>query len=161
MIHSRFDINFEIKQIVKSLQVLASSSQIHLVLHTNFQEPFFVWYDKVRLYQLLYNLLGNALKFANKKIEISVEKVNNSLFFEILDDGKGISDIELEHVFELNYQGKHGQVDTLSMGLGMYLCKRIIEKSNGTIAVSNLIPTGLKVVFKLDFLCVSNAVANN
>jgi two-component system sensor histidine kinase BarA len=64
---SRFDIDFEIKQIVKSLQVVASSSQIHLLLHTNFQEPFFVWYDKVRLYQLLYNLLGNVLKFATKK----------------------------------------------------------------------------------------------
>jgi signal transduction histidine kinase len=102
-----------------------------------------------------------SLNLLLKKTEISVKKVNNSLFFEILDDGNGISDLELEHVFELNYQGKQGQVDTLSMGLGMYLCKRIIEKSNGTIAVSNLIPTGLKVIFKLDFLCVSNAVANN
>nr|WP_315152642.1 HAMP domain-containing sensor histidine kinase [uncultured Flavobacterium sp.] len=158
---SRFDIHFEIKQIVKSLQVVASSSQIQLQLHTNFQEPFFVWYDKVRLYQLLYNLLGNALKFANHRIEISVNKIADSLFFEIVDDGQGMSEAELKHVFELNYQGKQSQVDTLSMGLGMHLCKRIIEKSSGTIAVSNLEQTGLKVNFKLDFLNVSNAIAYN
>jgi signal transduction histidine kinase len=158
---TQFDIGFEIKEIVKSLQIVASSSQIELILYTNFQEPYFVWYDKARLYQLLYNLLGNALKFANTKIEISVEKVGDSLFFEILDDGIGINEQELEHIFELNYQGKQKQVDSLSMGLGMHLCKRIIEKSNGTIAVSNIETRGLKVVFKLDFLSVSNEVAYN
>jgi signal transduction histidine kinase len=151
--YSEFDINFEIKEIVKSLQVVAQSINVDLKLTTNIEEEFMVRYDKVRLYQLLYNLIGNALKFANRKIDISVIKSNDTLLFEILDDGKGVKEEDLEHVFELNYKSKQNeQVDTLSMGLGMYLCKRIIEKNNGTITVSNIKPSGLKVSFVLNLL---------
>jgi signal transduction histidine kinase len=149
--YSNFDVDFEIKEIVKSLRLVAQSANIDLRLHTELEGAFFVSYDKVRLYQLLYNLIGNALKFAKTKIDVCIVKTSSNLLIEISDDGKGLKQDDLDHVFEFNYQGKHSKdVDHLSMGLGMYLCKRIIEKSSGTIAVSNLKPSGIKVSFTLN-----------
>ena len=116
-------------------------------------------YDRVRLYELLCNVIGNALKFANTKIDISVKKNNQTIFFEILDDGSGVEEEDLNHIFDLNYQGKKAlRPDTLSMGLGLYLCKRIIEKSNGTIVVSNSGSSGLKVVFSIDLTVFLNTL---
>ena len=156
---AEFDIGFEIKEIIKSLQVIAHSINIDLILHTNIDEPFMVNYDKVRLYELLCNVIGNALKFANTKIDISVKKNNQTIFFEILDDGSGVEEEDLNHIFDLNYQGKKAlRPDTLSMGLGLYLCKRIIEKSNGTIVVSNSGSSGLKVVFSIDLTVFLNTL---
>ena len=156
---TEFDIGFEIKEIIKSLQVIAHSINIDLILHTNIDEPFMVNYDRVRLYELLCNVIGNALKFANTKIDISVKKNNQTIFFEILDDGSGIEEEDLNHIFDLNYQGKKAlRPDTLSMGLGLYLCKRIIEKSNGTIVVSNSGSSGLKVVFSIDLTVFLNTL---
>jgi len=156
---SEFDIGFEIKEIIKSLQVIAHSINIDLILHTNIDESFMVNYDRVRLYELLCNVIGNALKFANTKIDISIKKNNQTLFFEILDDGSGVEEEDLNHIFDLNYQGKKAQrPDTLSMGLGLYLCKRIIEKSNGTIVVSNSGSSGLKVAFSIDLTVFLNTL---
>lgn len=156
---SEFDIGFEIKEIIKSLQVIAHSINIDLILHTNIDESFMVNYDRVRLYELLCNVIGNALKFANTKIDISIKKNNQTIFFEILDDGSGVEEEDLNHIFDLNYQGKKAQrPDTLSMGLGLYLCKRIIEKSNGTIVVSNSGSSGLKVAFSIDLTVFLNAL---
>ena len=156
---AEFDIGFEIKEIIKSLQVIAHSINIDLILHTNIDEPFMVNYDRVRLYELLCNVIGNALKFANTKIDISVKKNNQTIFFEILDDGSGVEEEDLNHIFDLNYQGKKAlRPDTLSMGLGLYLCKRIIEKSNGTIVVSNSGSSGLKVVFSIDLTVFLNTL---
>jgi signal transduction histidine kinase len=156
---TEFDIGFEIKEIIKSLQVIAHSINIDLILHTNIDESFMVNYDRVRLYELLCNVIGNALKFANTKIDISVKKNNQTIFFEILDDGSGVEEEDLNHIFDLNYQGKKAlRPDTLSMGLGLYLCKRIIEKSNGTIVVSNSGSSGLKVVFSIDLTVFLNTL---
>lgn len=148
---TEFDIGFEIKEIIKSLQVIAHSINVDLVLNTNIDQSFIINYDRVRLYELLCNVIGNALKFANTRIDISIKKNNQTIFFEILDDGSGVEDEDLNHVFDLNYQGKQARrPDTLSMGLGLYLCKRIIEKSNGTIVVSNSGSSGLRVAFSID-----------
>lgn len=156
---TEFDIGFEIKEIIKSLQVIAHSINIDLILHTNIDEPFMVNYDRVRLYELLCNVIGNALKFANTKIDISVKKNNQTIFFEILDDGSGVEEEDLNHIFDLNYQGKKAlRPDTLSMGLGLYLCKKIIGKSNGTIVVSNSGSSGLKVVFSIDLTVFLNTL---
>jgi signal transduction histidine kinase len=148
---AELDIDFEIREIIKSLQVIAHSINIDLILHMNTDQPFMINYDKVRLYELLCNVIGNALKFANTKIDICVKKNNQTIFFEILDDGCGVEEEDLNHIFDLNYQGKKARrTDTLSMGLGLYLCRRIIEKSNGTIIVNNSGSSGLKVVFSID-----------
>lgn len=154
---AEFDIGFEIREIIKSLQVIAHSINIDLILDTNIDQPFMINYDRVRLYELLCNVIGNALKFAHTKIDISVKKNNQTIFFEILDDGSGVEEEDLNHIFDLNYQGKKAQRrDALSMGLGLHLCKRIIEKSNGTILVSNSGTSGLKVIFSIDLTVFSN-----
>ncbi|MEO8237663.1 MAG: HAMP domain-containing sensor histidine kinase [Flavobacterium sp.] len=156
---AEFDIGFEIRETIKSLQVIAHSINIDLILDTNIDQPFMINYDRVKLYELLCNVIGNALKFANTKIDISVKKNNQTIFFEILDDGSGVEEEDLNHIFDLNYQGKKARKsDTLSMGLGLYLCKRIIEKSNGTIIVSNSGSSGLKVVFSIDLTTFLNTL---
>ena len=64
--------------------------------------------DVQRLEQILYNLLGNAIKFTNEgKIVISALQVNDNVQFQIMDTGQGIGSDQLEHIFEPLTQGTH------------------------------------------------------
>jgi signal transduction histidine kinase len=99
--------------------------------------------DKVRLHQILLNLLGNALKFTSKgKITIAVRLLNEdeekvTIEFAITDTGIGIASSS-SRVFE-------------GTGLGLGICKQLVEKQGGTISVKSEINEGATFSFTLSF----------
>ncbi|MBC7714629.1 MAG: hybrid sensor histidine kinase/response regulator [Rhizobacter sp.] len=87
-------------------------------------------FDKDRIYQVISNLLSNALKFSPMGGEIIIELEETEKgenIFTITDSGPGISEINLPHIFEKYWTGGSGN------GLGLYICKSIIESHEGTI----------------------------
>ncbi len=93
--------------------------------------------DKDMIYQVLYNLCDNAVKFTNEGGEISVfagENSDNQLCIAIQNTGDGISSEEIGRIFERFYKvDKSRSYDVKSAGLGLYLCKTIVEMHNGQI----------------------------
>lgn len=94
--------------------------------------------NKQYLYILLNNLVENAVKYSNNnsKIVIELKKFNENIIFSILSDGKAISIEKKESIFEpfvkvdINSKNKKN-----SHGLGLYICKNIVESHNGKIEV--------------------------
>jgi signal transduction histidine kinase/CheY-like chemotaxis protein len=96
--------------------------------------------DSVRLRQILYNLVSNAVKFTEAGgVAVSVSYAGGMLVLEVADSGVGISDDKLPLLFEKFVQGdasttrRHG-----GAGLGLALCKRLAELMGGRIDVSSV-----------------------
>ncbi|OWW22954.1 chemotaxis protein [Noviherbaspirillum denitrificans] len=96
--------------------------------------------DRVRLDQVVLNLLNNAVKFTRPggRISIRLGKSGRSAVLEVIDDGKGISPDFLPHVFDMFRQGEGGASRSNGgLGIGLALARHIVELHNGTIEASS------------------------
>ncbi len=97
----------------------------------------YVYADRDMIYQVVYNLVDNAVKFTNENGAISVfagENKDGKIFVAIENTGEGISSEETGRIFERFYKvDKSRSYDVKSAGLGLYLCKTIVEMHKGTI----------------------------
>lgn len=95
-------------------------------------EDCFVLGDYKQLYKAFSSVYSNAIKFTNDKIKVSISSDNKNSTVTISDNGCGISDTDLNHIFERFYYGKNG-----STGIGLSISKEIIELHNGNISAKN------------------------
>ncbi len=99
--------------------------------------PTYAYADRDMIYQVVYNLVDNAVKFTNENGTISVfvgETKNNKIYVGIENTGEGISSEEISRIFERFYKvDKSRSYDVKSAGLGLYLCKTIIDMHGGKI----------------------------
>lgn len=96
--------------------------------------------DRDLIYQAIYNLVDNAIKFVNDDgtISFSLKADNKKMLFEISNTGKGIPADELKFVFERFYKvDKSRSANKNSAGLGLYLVKTIIHAHGGKISVKS------------------------
>lgn len=99
-----------------------------------------VYADKDLMHQAVYNLVDNAIKFANKngKIEFSVEGKNGICELKIKNTGKGIPEKDIPYIFERFYKvDKSRSASKNSTGLGLYIVKTIVNVHGGKVAVSS------------------------
>ncbi|GAD90997.1 putative two-component hybrid sensor and regulator [Vibrio halioticoli NBRC 102217] len=93
--------------------------------------------DPQRLEQILYNLVGNAMKFTNEgKIILTAEPDGDALKVQVIDTGHGIAQEDLEHIFEPLIQG-HSTSYHQGTGLGLSISKQLIEIMHGELSVSS------------------------
>ncbi len=108
--------------------------------------------DAKLIVQVIINLVDNALKYTpeNASVSISAAKQGDMAEINIADTGHGISDTEKEKIFDKFYCGEHKIADNRrSLGLGLYLCKAIVEAHGGTIRVTDNQPQGAVFSFTL------------
>jgi signal transduction histidine kinase len=103
-------------------------------------ENAFVYADRDAIYQILYNICDNAVKFSTEggKYRIRITEKDKRIFVSVYNDGIGIPADELPHVFERFYKNdKSRSLDKLGVGLGMYIAKSIIDAHNEEIWVKS------------------------
>lgn len=108
--------------------------------------------DEDRLQQILYNLIGNAIKFTHAgHVRIGAVQQNNRVQVSIEDTGIGIPDSQLDKIFDSFAQG-HGEEarEFEGTGLGLTVAKNLIELHHGTITVTSEIDRGSTFTFELD-----------
>ena len=108
--------------------------------------------DAQLIIQVLVNLIDNAIKYtpAGSEIRISAQKQGNYAIFNVSDNGNGIPDDVKPHIFEMFYTGKNKISDSRrSFGLGLTLCKSIIDAHGGNLELSDNIPHGCSFKFNL------------
>ena len=101
--------------------------------------------DALLLQILVNNLLENAIKYSPKDgtIECRLFKKNHTILLQVIDEGTGIPDNEKKQVFEKFYRiGNETTRTTKGTGLGLYLCKKIVEDHGGSIRVTDNITRG-------------------
>lgn len=151
---TEFQLKKEIHEVLLGLKSLAQEKNNELTLDLEIPDELIVKSDLVKLYQIFYNLIGNANKFTEKgKIHVYAGLVNNKeLNVIITDTGKGIKKDDIDNIFKDFYQSvTEEKVHNLGAGLGLHLCKELIELLNGTISIESEINKGTKVNFKIIF----------
>lgn len=106
--------------------------------------------DGILIRQVLVNLLNNAINYSPEGSEIDVTTfvMNNRVYFEVSDNGPGISQEDLFHLFESYYQRKSkNTTNRKGIGIGLSLCKSIIEAHDGKITITNRDPHGTTACF--------------
>jgi PAS domain S-box-containing protein len=110
--------------------------------------------DKIRLSQVLKNLIGNALKFTDTGfIAIHAEKKDDHLLISVEDTGIGISKDEIKKIFAKFYQAYTGEDrNNEGTGLGLFISKEIVKKHNGIIWAESDIGKGSRFIIQLPYI---------
>lgn len=134
---SRFDLVNLVKKTVEQHQVIANKKCIKIILNST-GDSLEITADESKIEQVLNNLLGNAIKFSplENKVEIDVEKNNETAIISVRDFGAGIANGETDMLFEPFVKGANkatgGEKGT---GLGLTITKKIVESHGGSITL--------------------------
>lgn len=106
--------------------------------------------DPARLAQVFDNLLGNAAKYApNSPVTIRVECQDMQVRITVEDQGPGIAPEHLEHLFKRFYRVPGQNTSVRGTGLGLYICRRIVQAHQGEIRVESKLGQGTKFLIDL------------
>ncbi|KAF7764924.1 histidine kinase [Pseudoalteromonas citrea] len=137
------------------LQPLAARKSLELMVHCDDAVPSAIKTDKVRLKQLLVNLVSNAIKFTSQgsiKIIISArpEQQQYRLIFNVIDTGIGIKSAQLEHIFLPFQQADDSTTREYGgTGLGLSICRELAVLLGGSIEISSEYTQGTHVTFDI------------
>ncbi|MDO3644140.1 ATP-binding protein [Mucilaginibacter sp. L3T2-6] len=108
--------------------------------------------DENHIKVILRNLISNAIKFTNNsgRITLSTAMEDNSIIVSVTDTGKGMSPEEVEKLFSLNtHFSNSGTSGERGTGIGLLLCKELVELNGGKLSVSSAISKGSTFYFNL------------
>jgi len=107
--------------------------------------------DPERIFQVFANLIGNAVKFtpANGTVTVGVALVEDGCEFFVRDTGRGIPAEQLGHVFDRYWQARDTRASSEGAGLGLYICKGIVEAHGGRMRVESAPGSGSTFYFSL------------
>lgn len=134
---------------VGDLKPLLDQAQIQLHLNVDPDLPA-VMADPMQLARVFQNLLANAVKHnpPGLQLSITVKQCDRQVHCAISDNGLGIHPEQQERLFDLYFRGNQQRRD-VGLGLGLYLCKQIIEAHGGTIGVESELGVGTTFWFLL------------
>ncbi|MCU7613006.1 HAMP domain-containing histidine kinase [Chryseobacterium sp. GMJ5] len=157
LIPTVFNLKNEIQSILTAIEPYIETRNNTLIINETIDPEIMVHSDNTKINQIFMNILGNANKFTeNGQITVTsaIQSVNDKtvgLTTTISDTGAGISKSDLEKIFEPYYQGiLSDQVENLGAGLGLSLCKEIVELYGGEISVSSTPNKGTTVIFSIN-----------
>jgi len=133
------DVNLkqEISDIVQTNKILFSHNDISVYNHVPSHMTISV--DRIRFQQLINNLLSNSVKYSLNagSITISSKLEEDHIMVSLKDQGIGMNKKQLSHIFDEFYKADESRHDFESSGLGMSICKQIVEKHGGKIWVDS------------------------
>lgn len=112
--------------------------------------PQWLMLDYARVSQILWNLIGNAVKFTSKgSVQLNVSTNENNIYFIVSDTGVGIPQEELHRVFEMYYQVKSSGQKPLGSGIGLAVSKTIAQLMGGDLTVESELGKGASFTLTL------------
>ncbi|OEK00839.1 hypothetical protein BFP97_04640 [Roseivirga sp. 4D4] len=132
-----------IEELVESFEAIASQKQQTLYYQSNIKRDVPVNYAFEHLEKVISNLLNNAVKYtpARKAIHVSAMISERNLMITIKDEGMGMDEEEVKHIFDRFYQSmRHQHIG--GFGVGLALVKQLVDTLNGTIEVESALNLG-------------------
>lgn len=155
---SLFSINEIVKIVKNTFDFKLREKGIDFEVLIDANVPAYIKGDRVKLNQILLNLVSNAVKFTHSgKIELRIKSIAKkegvaTLEFIIRDTGIGIEKSKLEDIFNSFYQGyNNNEREYGGTGLGLSIAKKFIELQGGSIQVTSEFGLGSTFTFTLDF----------
>ena len=132
------------EKVVYKHQILAHKKE--LSFSTTLQ-PCYANVDVFHFENVISNLIDNAVKYGGNQIEMNIRSVLNTIEITVVDDGNGIEKNQKEKIFDKFYRVPKGNThDVKGFGIGLYYCKKIIEKHEGVIGLTS---DKSKTIFKI------------
>jgi PAS domain S-box-containing protein len=144
-------VDVVIKDTEKMLDLLVKESNIAISMPVDHCHTSYVQADKIRLKQVLINLLTNAVKYnkPNGSIILYCEAIGDSMRFHIEDTGLGISEEELPHIFTPFYRIQSSDYGVEGAGIGLSVTKDLVEAMGGCIGATSELGIGSHFWFEL------------
>ncbi|MFZ5941013.1 MAG: two-component regulator propeller domain-containing protein [Bacteroidota bacterium] len=139
------------KEIFLSFQAQASIKNIEFRFISG-EEKIRLWYDRVQMEKVLYNLISNAFKYTPEggNITLELEHDDQFCYFRVTDSGKGIPDEQLYDIFKRFYQSENAaEIRESGFGLGLSIAKEIVSLHGGEIGATNNAGQGICIAVKL------------
>jgi signal transduction histidine kinase len=158
LVNAPFNLHDTIKKLITSFSWEADSKKLKLIYEIDNAIPQIINGDKLRITQVLINIVSNAVKFSESGIiKLTAKKIKEdnatvSIYFEVSDNGIGISAEKRDAIFE-----SFTQADTETTrkyggtGLGLSISKKLVDKMGGSLAVKNNEPFGSIFYFTISF----------
>lgn len=154
-----FSIYEVVEKVIKPLAVKANQKKIELLQWVDFDLPDMVMGDPVRLRQILFNLIGNAIKFTNQgevELKISKKYLRNGkvgIDFRVVDTGIGIPEERIENLFEPFSQGDSSTTRHYGgTGLGLPISRKLVRMMGGELNVFSVKHEGSVFSFGIELL---------
>jgi PAS domain S-box-containing protein len=144
-----FDI---VALIEKVIGVWESRGVAHPFEHPRAQNIPSVWADRDRIEEVLFNLIDNAIKYSPEGTPIRLEVETDGKYATVLvsDRGIGIPSDEVDKIFDKFHRvDRSDRAETYGHGLGLYICRRLIEAQGGHISVESVLGEGSTFRFTL------------
>jgi PAS domain S-box-containing protein len=143
-----------LQHFVDAIEPVATASQITLHIEVSNSLPA-IYCDRIRIDQVLSNVVGNALKFtpSGGHVSVRVSPQENEVLFSVHDNGPGIEQSQLSHVFERYWQAK--ATAHKGSGLGLSIAKGIIDAHHGRIWAESELGQGTTFFFTVPIFDVA------
>ena len=138
--------------VAEALKHIDKNAEQHHIIVENAEELLLVKMDHRLIMQVLINLINNAIKNTQRGSEIRIRsaQAGKTVTVSVSDNGPGIPDAIKPHIFEMFYTGQNVIADgRRGLGLGLALCKSIVEAHGGTIVLTDNVPAGCCFAFSL------------
>ncbi len=158
--YSTFDINSKLKDIIERYKGLSSASGY--TIHFDNTEKAIVKCDMVKIEQVIYNLINNAINYTGEDKQIFIEQSvdNEYVKISIRDTGKGISEENMHQIFDKYYRCEKTKREVVGTGLGLSIVKAILKKHNFPFGVQSTIGVGTTFWFKvkrdIETVCITS-----
>ncbi|WP_047981016.1 sensor histidine kinase [Ornithinibacillus contaminans] len=143
----KIDVSSLIDKVMERALPLATEKNI--TLHHQVEKDTYLLGDEERLLRALLNLTFNGLRHATSEIILTVYKQQDHIILKVEDDGEGIAEELMPHIFHRFVKGKNGET-----GLGLAIARAIVEQSDGKITVGRSALGG--AAFTLVFQAIAN-----
>ena len=151
-----------LNSVVEMCQIKANQKKVELIYQPSPHLPNGVEVDEKRLRQVLLNLLTNAIKFTDcGSVTLCVEVLQLAttqvtILFQVLDTGRGISETDIDRLFEAFEQVGDREKQAEGTGLGLAISQRIVRRMGGHLQVESQLGTGSEFFFTIDLPLIEN-----
>lgn len=148
---TQFNITSSIRKILERYESLTRLKGYKINLNYNNIEAF-ICADEMKISQVLYNLINNAIEYTGKDKEINVNQIikKDSILIEVVDQGDGIEEELIPHIWDRYYRSKNNSKKAkVGSGLGLSIVKDILEMHNAKFGVVSTKGVGSTFWFEL------------
>jgi len=147
-------VRLELKELVDRCVAMQTeqASKKQITITHDVEDAFYVTEDAHFVEFVLRNLLSNAIKFSHPESEVNVVVTDreNQVELAVVDHGVGMCNKQLEQLFKIGMVSSKGTAGEVGSGLGLMVCKEMMDRSNGKIWAESEEGSGSKITFTLN-----------
>lgn len=147
------DLNAIVEEVAEVMRLIAKRKRVFIETKLRDNLPA-LYADPDRIRQILFNLLGNAIKYTNEgdRVEIETRSDKNLVLFIVTDHGPGMPEADIPRLFDIYHRTEEArQSRTKGLGLGLFIVKSLVDLHRGVVSVRSELGRGTEFTVSIPF----------